>query len=45
MIAELRRIGMTTNLAQIKARLGGFAIGNNTRHEGYAESMSSRLGI
>ncbi len=46
MVAELRRIGVTSHVAQNTARPGGSAIdGRTMRHEGYAQSINARRGI
>jgi len=46
MVAELRRIDITHQVAQNTSRLGGPAIdGRTTRHAGCAMSMNARLGI
>jgi hypothetical protein len=45
-VTELRRICVTTHVAQNTARSGGSAIdGRTTRHEGYAKSINARRGI
>jgi hypothetical protein len=45
-VAEIRRIGITSYVAQNTARSGGSAIdGRTTRHEGYAKSINARRGI
>ena len=45
-MAELRRIVVTTHVAQNTARPGGPAMdGRTTRHEGYAKSINARRGI
>jgi hypothetical protein len=45
-VAEMRRIGVTPDVAQNTARSGGSAIdGRTTRHVGYAKSINARRGI
>jgi hypothetical protein len=46
MVAELRRIGVTSLVAQNTNRPGGSAIdGRTTRHQGYAQWINARRGI
>ena len=45
-VTEMRRIGVTPQVSQNTARLGGSAIdGRMTRHEGYAKSNNARRGV
>ncbi len=45
-IADMRRIGVTPQVAQNTARSGGSAIdGRTTSHQGYAQSINARRGI